>query len=598
MTRSWKAMLGAWAAALAVASAPAAARAACGDLNNDGTVNSADVSILAQCVGSACPGTISPGPLCGTGTLADCGDVFNEGAPAFSTPNVTDLATLQDFVAGLGTLHDICQPEIAATCPGAPISAGINTSTHWGPAPCTVTVDNTILVDTPDGAPTTVLTIDPGVVIKGQAGSANPAAIILLPGARISARGTQSNPIIFTSTNPVGSRAAADSGGLMLNGRSTVNRPGCTNFSEGVPEPYGGCNTSDNSGIVTFLRSEFSGRLFTPNNELNSFTMNAVGSRTVINHVQGHNGADDCVEWFGGTVNTDHIVGTGCGDDGFDWQLGTTGNLQFGLILQRQGNMSGGGNGSNGIEADNSEFGFDDQPRSNPTLCNITLVGDPTGATNTSGAGWLARRGTGGTVANAVITNFLQSGTRLNDNATTIVGLKDSANLRAQNTCAGGTNAGNACSVPADCPGGLCESANLRIKSSCLYNNGNATATGAVHCGGSAASPGTACDWYGLEVAGENVVSANGSNTCDAGYGAGTLALNYWGTTCNPGTGACPSFFPVKPTFAGAPAPIDCRTLSDSAAGFFQTTTYVGAFDPAGPTDGWLTAPWISFDYK
>jgi hypothetical protein len=597
MTNTLRKMLAVCAVSLAIASAPAIARAACGDLNNDGSVNSADVSILAQCVGSACPGTVTPGPLCGTGSASACADVFNEGAPAFSAPNLTDLATLQDSVAGLLTLHDLCQPEIAATCPGGTISSSISTSTHWGPAPCTVTIDNTILVETPAGAPTTVLTIDPGVVIKGTAGSPNPSALIVLAGARLSARGTPTDPIIFTSTAAVGSRASQDTGGVMLNGRSTVNRPNCTNFSEGVPEPYGGCINNDSSGIVTYLRSEFGGRLFTPNNELNSFTMNGVGSRTVVNHVQGHHGADDCIEWFGGTVNTSFMVGTGCGDDGLDWQLGTTGNLQFGVILQRQANMSGGSNGSNGLEADNSEFGFNDQPRSHPTLCNVTLIGDPTGATNTSGSGWLNRRGNGGILANSVVTGFLQSGARMTEGPTSDVACASTVALRDPNTCIGGANHALACTGPGDCPGGTCEEAVGRIKSSVFYGNGNNTSTGTTHCSSSGTTRCSGCEWYGLEVAGEGVVPATGVNTVNPNY---QVAADYWNVTCTPGTGVCPSFYTVTPSFSGGTVPtaIDCRTLSDSAAGFFQTTSYVGAFDPSGGPSGWLTSPWISFDYK
>lgn len=628
MTSSWKAMLTAWVATIVIAGVPAMAGATCGDLNNDGVVNSADVSILAQCVGSACP-TVSPGPLCGTGNLNDCGDVFNEGAPAFSAPNVTDLATLQDAVAGLGTLHDLCQPETAAVCPGSNISSGITTSTHWGPAPCTVTVDNTILIETPEGAPTTVLTIDPGVVIKGQAGTVNPSTLIVLPRARASLRGTETSPIVMTSTNAPGSRNAADHGGFMLNGRSTVNRPGCTNFSEGVPDAYGGCQVHDNSGIVTFFRSEFSGRVFTPNNELNSFTMNGIGDRTVINHVQALNGADDCIEWFGGTVNTDHMVCVATGDDGFDWQLGTSGNMQFGVAVFRQPNYSSGANGDNGFESDNSEFGFDDQPRSNPSLCNVTVVGDPSSpsAGNTDGAGWLMRRGTAGHVANSIVTGFLQGGLRLVDDATGSIACVNGTTLRSQNTCDGGGNAGNACSQASDCPGGLCEAPNLRAHRSVFYGNGggplcNGGGNAGNPCVTDTDCPSGVCDLstrtsqaatsstascstaqlYGMLRTTEGIEPANGTNDINPGL---QLASNYFNLTCNPLSGNCPTAYNFKPTFSGpgtVPTPLDCRTLSDSAAGWFKPTTYIGAIDPTGATPDWVASGfaggWLSFTYK
>ena len=633
MTRNSKAMLTAWVAALAVAVAPAAALALCGDLNNDGVVNSADVSILAQCTGAGCPALPPPG-ICGTGNVADCGDVFNEGSSAFTTPDGADLAALTDTVAGLSTLHDLCVAETAATCPGAAISTGISTSTHWGPAPCTVMVTDTVLVSTPTGSPTTVLTIDPGVLIKGQAGSPNPAAIIILAKAHISAIGKVNNPIVMTSTNLAGSRASADHGGLMINGQAQVNRPGCVNFSEGVPAPYGGCINNDNSGIVTFFRSEFSGRVFTPNNELNSFTMNGVGSRTVINHVQALNGADDCIEWFGGTVNTDHMVCVATGDDGFDSQLGTVGNMQFGVAVYRQGNYSSGANGDNGFEQDNSEFGFDDQPRSNPSMCNVTIVGDPSGTGNTDGAGWLARRGAGGNVANSIMMGFLQGAFRMTEAATANIACVNTTTLRNQDTCAGGSNAGGACTSNGDCPGGLCEHPNLRLRSSVAYGNGGAPhcsattgmaclnnndcplgetcslANRTTHCSGTTTSPCSGCDFYAYENTNEGALPASGSNAVNPGL---QVASDYFTRTCTVATGVCPSAYSFNPTFTGSPpSPIDCRTLSDSAAGFFKSNAvlqadFIGAIKPgSSPGQGiqqdWVAdgfaQGWLSFTYK
>ena len=79
------------------------------------------------------------------------------------------------------------------------------------------------------------------------------------------------------------------------------------------------------------------GRDLTPNNELNNVVFCGVGRATTVDHVQGHLGADDCIEWFGGTVNSKFMIASACGDDGFDSQLGTDMGLQFGLIAQRTG---------------------------------------------------------------------------------------------------------------------------------------------------------------------------------------------------------------------------------------------------------------------
>ncbi len=281
----------------AIGGAPGAARAAvCGDLNGNGSVEVGDALILSNVVA----GGSAPANVCGGSGITQCGDVFKDGSI-----NNADLAALVDTVAGLETLFDACSgPGSAIACPGGSVTLGTQTITApqvW-PKSCNIVIGGTILVDTPAGAPTAVLTIERGSIVKGSTEATDPPALIILPGAKINAQGTEAEPIIFTSSAAPGSRTPGDWGGVMLNGRGTVNRPNCQNRSEGVPEAYGGCDPHDSSGIVRYLRTEYSGRLFTPNNELNSFTMNGVGDGTIIDHVQGHNGADDCIEWFGGTV--------------------------------------------------------------------------------------------------------------------------------------------------------------------------------------------------------------------------------------------------------------------------------------------------------
>src|SRR4030095_14881243 len=87
MRLSYPAGLAVLALTAALALAPSAARAGCRDFNNNGSVNIADVQILGQCVSNCvlnppcdvadCP-AVAPGPLCGTGTLAGCADIFKE----------------------------------------------------------------------------------------------------------------------------------------------------------------------------------------------------------------------------------------------------------------------------------------------------------------------------------------------------------------------------------------------------------------------------------------------------------------------------------------------------------------------------------------
>ena len=59
-------------------------------------------------------------------------------------------------------------------------------------------------------------------------------------------------------------------------------------------------------------------------NELNGFTLAGVGDGTVFDHNEVYANFDDGFEWFGGTVNTHHLMVSYVGDDGFDTDQGYT----------------------------------------------------------------------------------------------------------------------------------------------------------------------------------------------------------------------------------------------------------------------------------
>ena len=109
MSPMWKTIPKSLAVAAFLALVPAVSHAICGDLNNDGVRNTTDAIILSQCIANAgvCP-AVSPGPLCGTGSLAACGDIFGDGDVSFPVGQNADLAVLLQSLAGLSTLYDIC----------------------------------------------------------------------------------------------------------------------------------------------------------------------------------------------------------------------------------------------------------------------------------------------------------------------------------------------------------------------------------------------------------------------------------------------------------------------------------------------------------
>ncbi len=416
MRHMWRMTLLAGAAFALAAGSAKAQPANCRDINNDGAVNATDGSVLENRL--LTPAAV----ICGGPTAANiaCADLNANG-----TVDTGDRVLLAQTLGGVETLFPACTGAPAATCP-ASFSGNITTNIRWGGPACQVDISGPVLVVAP-----AVLTVDPGTVVRGVKNPANPAALIITRGAKLDANGTGADPIVFTSNQAPGARALGDWGGVTLNGSAPVNFDGGQGSSEGLPPGlalYGGNDVADNSGRVRFTRIEFSGIEFSPDNELNVFTMNGVGSGTTIDHVQAHRGNDDCHEWFGGTVRTKYLVATGCRDDFFDWQIGFRGSLQFGVAHQAAAGVDG--SGRNAFEADNNEFGFDNLQRSNPRICNVTAIGAKNQGLGISGSGANLRRGTAGTIANSIFSGWVSSCLDVDNDETIARGCTGPATLR------------------------------------------------------------------------------------------------------------------------------------------------------------------------
>jgi len=255
------------------------------------------------------------------------------------------------------------------------------------------------------------LNIAAGTRIVGEAGSVG--TLIVLRGGRLNAIGTADAPIVFTSDQPMGRRGRGDWGGIIINGRARVNFGSGEAAGEGDTGVYGGTDDNDNSGSLHYVRVEFSGVEFSPDNELNGIAFQAVGRRTSVHHVQAHMSRDDALEWFGGTVDGKYIVASNAADDAIDWTFGWTGRLQYAVVTQR------GDDADNGIEADNNEFNNNVLPRSHPQIYNLTMCGDrDTNEGSESPRAANLRRGSAFTIRNFLITGFKTVGFQISDAAT------------------------------------------------------------------------------------------------------------------------------------------------------------------------------------
>lgn len=224
------------------------------------------------------------------------------------------------------------------------------------------------------------LTIEPGTTIKGDKDTKG--SLIIKRGGKIYAVGTPSKPIVFTSNKPIGQRDYGDWGGIIICGKAPVNLPGGEGLIEGGPDAYfGGNDPHDNSGKMKYVRIEFAGIAFQPNQEINGLTLAGVGDQTEIDYIQVSYSGDDSFEFFGGTVNVKHLIALRTWDDDFDTDNGWKGKAQFCFAL-RDPNIAD-QSGSNGFESDNDAQGTSATPFTEGIFSNVTILG-PISPNNTN----------------------------------------------------------------------------------------------------------------------------------------------------------------------------------------------------------------------
>jgi hypothetical protein len=202
----------------------------------------------------------------------------------------------------------------------------------------------------------------------------NKGALCIERGAKINAVGTASNPIVFTSGKPAGSRIPGDWGGVVILGNAKTNRSSTPIIEGGIDRPYGGTNDLDNSGTLSYVRIEYAGIAAFPNSEINGLTLGGVGSGTKIEYIQTAYANDDAYEFFGGTVSPKYLIAAYSADDDFDFDFGYTGKIQFAISLRDPAFVDAGDAG-NGIESDNDNPPTTSAPFTRPVISNMTLVG-------------------------------------------------------------------------------------------------------------------------------------------------------------------------------------------------------------------------------
>lgn len=212
--------------------------------------------------------------------------------------------------------------------------------------------------------------------------SVDPDAFIAInKGAEIQVNGTASNPVVMTSPNG----NPGDWGGLLLLGEATTTE-GVDAIAEVGGLIYGGTDDQDNSGSIEYLVIVGAGAQINADSQYNGLTLYSVGSGTTIENVAILNGADDGVEFFGGTVSATNLYLENNEDDAVDWTEGYNGTVTNTYVNHSIEGFS------TAVEADGIN--------GNPQLVNFTAI------SSTGGTALQFKKESGATITNLYLEGY------------------------------------------------------------------------------------------------------------------------------------------------------------------------------------------------
>ena len=341
-------------------------------------------------------------------------------------------------VAGdVDLIESIATPLMAGSTPGSEVFVAAIASDTTLTADNTYLLSDTLFVTN-----AATLTIEAGTKIygasfeNGEGTSDNVlGSIVVTRGAQIEVLGTLAQPVLMTTIDALeaergtdidGDSVVADVptkdtlgrwGGLVILGNAFVanftdsdsdpESGNEINLLEGSIEGFGGIgfddadgdgfsdlleygnsansnadilatNNVESSGIIQFLSIRHGGFALADGNEINGLTMGGVGSGTVLDHIEVVANTDDAFEWFGGTVNSSHLVASFTNDDSFDLDLGHSGTHQFWFVIYDStgGNHAGEWDGTI-VNAESTPGGTttgNGLANSNPFIFNATFL--------------------------------------------------------------------------------------------------------------------------------------------------------------------------------------------------------------------------------
>lgn len=181
------------------------------------------------------------------------------------------------------------------------------------------------------------LTIEPGTVILGDFKSKG--SLTISKGAKIIADGTQTDPIVFTSSRSV--PKPGDWGGLFVLGDAPINTFGKESSLNFGLQPssfesisYGGDKPEHNSGVLQYIRIEYAGKRTKDYGYFNGLTLAGVGSETLIQNVMVSYCEGNAFNVLGGEVILEQMVSFRSNKNDYYFDNGTQATLINSLAVR------------------------------------------------------------------------------------------------------------------------------------------------------------------------------------------------------------------------------------------------------------------------
>lgn len=320
---------------------------------------------------------------------------------------------------------------LSVTCDYETISGHI-TANRTLSAPTIYKLDGCVTVDAG-----VTLTINAGVVVQGMKTSTTGSKSVLIveKGAKLVANGTTTNPVVFTSDQAAGSRAAGDWVGVRIFGEAPNNNSNNLGFDLGCATYYGGgTNSASNSGVLQNVQIHFAGA--TAN--LNDFSqaglaLNSVGTGTVIDQLQITNSLNDNLFAAGGTVKLTNVASYNADRTDFRVSFGNVSKMQF-LAAMRLNNSAVPSSLAYGVDVTNHTGTAPSGPQTKPVISNLTILGpnycDGSSVNSNFRYGVRLGNNTGAGIYNSVISSWNTSATSsgfIIDGASTIANTASNA---------------------------------------------------------------------------------------------------------------------------------------------------------------------------